>query len=487
MVAFDHCVVQFTFRDKKFYIDPTISNQGGTLDTYAFPNYELGLVLKKEGGLTKLNSAGLGYQKEIQTFKMDSIGGGATMEVRTIFEGSAADAERSDLSNSRFAVVQRNYRNYYADQYPDIMLAEDIKVEDNREQNRLITIEKYLIKTFWEPENETGKKIYCRVRAMTLESYFNISKSLERDAPYRLAHPLDMRHEIFIHTPSDWKITSDETHIENDYYNYAYKSSYRDSLITISTEYQTKSDAVPVDAIKTLVSDHEKMMGNSSFYLTWDPTLETVSTATLWPGMLVLAIVLCVSGYLAFYGYTKYDPQAHYPAAWGQRIDGWLVLPAMGVLLSPALMFFSFASDFQLVSGQAWLVNYVNGYTGLSVVGFLEQVYNASMTVFFILIAVLFFQRRSSVPHLMQFYFGVPLVWFILDLILIKMIAPETNTGDHTSQIFRNLIPAAIWIPYFRISQRVKRTFVNRYNQNKGDGKVALQPTESIMSNVSEQ
>lgn len=475
IVAFDHCVVGFEFKGKTFYVDPTISNQGGTLDTYSFPGYQIGLVLKKEGNLTKLISRMLGYQKEIQTFHMDSIGGGATMEVRTVFEGRAADRERSSLSNRRLDVIQKNYKDYYAEQYPDIVLAEDMKVEDNRDQNQLVTIEKYLIKGFWEMEDETSKKMFCKVRAMTLESYFDVSKSLDRDAPYRLDYPVDKRHEIRVHLPTDWSITADDIHIDNDYYKYSYTSSYHDSLVTITTEYQTKTDALPKEAIKSFISDHGKMRENSSFYLSWDPSVESVSAAPLWPGILVLLIILCVSIYMAFYGYTKYDPQAHYPASWGQRIEGWLILPAIGVVLVPVQMFFSFVTDFQLLNGQPWLINYVNGYTGLAAVGFLEQVYNASMAVFSILVAVLFFRRRSSVPHLMQFYYGVPIAWLFFDLILIQLVAPDTNTSEYTSTIIRSMVAAAIWIPYFRTSQRVKRTFVNRYGHDKDDESLALQ------------
>ena len=131
--------------------------------------------------------------------------------------------------------------------------------------------------------------------------------------------------------------------------------------------------------------------------------------------------------------------------------------------------------DFQLVNGQPWLTNYINGFTGLAVVGFLEQVYNASMTVFFILVAVLFFRRRSSVPTLMQFYYGVPLVWLLVDLLLLQLVAPGITTEEHRNMLIRSVIVAAIWIPYFRTAQRVKRTFVNRYKHDKDDGSLALQ------------
>ncbi len=479
IVAFDHCVVQFKFKDKTYHVDPTISNQGGTLDAYSFPNFGLGLVLNKSSDLTPLTSTGVGYQKEIQTFTMDSIGGNAKMEVRTIFEGSAADRERSQLSNARLEAVQKKYKDYYADQYPDIVLAEDMQVEDNSEENKLITTEKYFIKTFWEKEIETSEKIYCSVRGTTLESYFNVSKSLKRDAPYGLEYPLDKRHEIRIHTPTDWDITPDKALIENEYYKYAYSASYSDSLIVISTDYQTKADAVPVNAIETFVSDHGKMMENLSFYLSWDPTVETTTSAPLWPGIVVLLLVLCGSVFLAIYSYRQYNPQPYYPAAWGHRIEGWLYLPALGVLLSPALMLYNFVTDMQLINGQPWVIHYMNGNTGLFFLALLEQIYNAGMSAYSVLMIVLFFQRRSSVPQLMIYYFGVPLAWLILDPLIMEIITPGANPVDPTGAIIRNLIAAAIWIPYFRTSQRVKRTFVNRYNQSNGANAVALQTVNS--------
>lgn len=475
IVAFDHCIVQFKFKDKIYYVDPTISNQGGTLDTYSFPSYRLGLVLDRSTELTTLPSTAVGYQKEIQTFTLDSIGGSARMEVRTIFEGSAADRERSYLSNTRREAIQKKYKDYYADQYPDIALAEDLQVEDNREDNKLITIEKYFIKAFWERETEPSEKIYCKVRAMMLEPYFNVSKSLDRDAPYGLDHPLDKRHEIRIHTPTEWHVIPDEALIENDYYKYVYKVSYSDSLTVISNDYQTKADAVPVNAIETFVSDHGKMMENLSFYLSSDPAVERPTSAPLWPGIIVLVLVLCGGFILAMYSYRKYDPQPYYPSVWGQRIEGWLYLPAFGMLLSPALLLYNFLTEVQLINGHPWVIHYVNGDIGLCFLALLEQIYNAGIIVYAVLMAALFFQRRSSVPRLIIYYYAVPLAWLILDSLILEVIAPGANPVDPTGTIIRNLIVAAIWIPYFKTSQRVKRTFVNRYNQPNDADTVALQ------------
>lgn len=469
IIAFDHCVAQFHFNGKTYSIDPTISNQGGMLDTYPFPYYGAGLPLNGADSLISMEARNTGYQKEVQTFRMDSIGGGATMEVVTVFQGMAADVERAYFSNARLDAVKKRYLDYYADQYPAILSAGDIIIGDDRDENTFFTKEKYVIPKFWEKESETGEKIYCAVKAMSLESKFNVSKSAGRTAPYALEYPFDKRLEINIHTPTDWSITPDASTIKTDYYAYRYRSTYKNRLITISTEYKTKSDAVPVEAIGKFIDDHSEMWGNISFYLTWDPGITPVTSAPLWPGLLTLIFALAGFIPLAIYAYRRYDPQPFYPPAWGQRIEGWLFLPAFGLTMMPFTTVFRIISDPVLINGQPWQLQYLNGNTALFFISLLEQVYTVGSIVFGGLIMVLFFRRRSSLPALITYYYGIPVLWLVFTIVLLRTIAPDDYVGMPTRDILLTVIPAAIWIPYFRYSQRVKRTFVNRYNRNDND------------------
>ena len=473
ILAFNHCVVQFKVNDELYYVDPTISNQGGTLQTFSFPNYGLGLVLNGSPDLISLAAKGVGYQREIQTFRLDSIGGTAQMEVRTIFEGSAADSERSNLANARLGAMQKTYKEYYADQYPDIAIAGDLTFEDNRVENKLITTERYFIRNFWLKEDESKEKIYCWVKATTLQSYFNVSKSMSRNVPYALPYPIDRRHEIRIQTPVEWSITPENVVIDKEHYRYSYEVTFHDSLVVIATDYATKADAVPTDSMEEFISDHGKMMDNLSYYLTWDPTVVAVSPP-LWPGLLFLTVIIAAGAFLALYRYRNYDPQPFYPPAWGQRIEGWLVLPALGVLIAPATLLISFVKDPALINGQGWVISAMNGEAGFFVLNALVQIYNGALIVFSGLMVVLFFRRRSCVPNLMIYYYGIPVIWLVLYPILSEIIAPEQSTFEPTS-IFLVLVPAAIWIPYFKTSHRVKRTFVNRYNQGNDGESLAME------------
>src|SRR6267154_2599168 len=54
-IRFNHCIVTFRLQDSTYWVDPTMSLQRGELKHRYLPNYEYGLIIKKEGnGLTPI-------------------------------------------------------------------------------------------------------------------------------------------------------------------------------------------------------------------------------------------------------------------------------------------------------------------------------------------------------------------------------------------------------------------------------------------------
>jgi hypothetical protein len=78
--------------------------------------------------------------------------------------------------------------------------------------------EKYKIPTFWKPvQNEKGI-IYADLYPQTIEHFFNVTKSAQRHAPYRLQFPVDYHHSILVNFPEEWNIDPIEEVIESDFY-----------------------------------------------------------------------------------------------------------------------------------------------------------------------------------------------------------------------------------------------------------------------------
>jgi len=456
--AFDHCVVQFTLHDRSYYIDPTISDQGGSLDSYYFPAYGAGLVVNANTtGLAELPSPSPASTSEIQTFDVDSIGGVGRLTIQTTYTGSDAEQQRSYFSKNNLESVTKDFVTYYANIYPDIEKLEAVGIKDDRARNIFVVVEKYSIPSFWKPKEDKPSKIYCEFYPQTLESYFNVSKSTQRKAPYRVTYPLDFSHKIIVNLPEAWSVANDHEAIETDFYQYEYDVQYENNRITLMTHYKTKSASIPTDQFSKFVEDHGRMMSNLSYLLSYDPSL-VKQVPTKMPGVLVSFVSLAIGTWLVFWLYLDYDPKPYYPAAWAQPIGGWLILVAIGISLTPFRLLYSFISEDFILSGQGWLSMWYADNYAYFILLLAEHVYNVVFFMFSIVVAILFFHRRSSAPFLISILYGLSCVVTIADTLLASQIDP--NTEVNRAEITRSIFSVIVWIPYFQMSQRVKRTFV---------------------------
>ncbi len=460
--AFNHCVVQIDFNGKLIYIDPTISSQGGTLESIYFPTYQKGLIIREgEAELSDLPPPSPSSVHERQNFQLGSIGGEAILEIQTLYQGADADIQRSFFANNDRQSIQKNYLTFYGNLYPDIETTQPLTLEDDRANNQLIIKEFYRVSTFWKPTAGRPEKIFCEFYAQGLETYFNVTKSAVRSAPYRLAFPLDYRHEIHVKLPEEWNVTPEKTTLRTDYYNYTFEVNYSEQAMMLKTTYSTKKESIPTSFFKKFVEDHGVMMNNLSYSLSYDQLIaEKESSKT--PGILVNIMLLIIGAILVYWLYVHYNPPAVYPPP-GKPIGGWLILVAIGISLSPIRLFYDLATTEDLLTGLGWLrLWYAEQYFAFGFV-LLTHIYNIIFLMFLLVMVILFFQRRSSVPKLAIYLYGIGLFMIVTDNLVAKYFDPDTSVD--TQGIVRAFVAAAIWIPYFLLSDRVKETFVNTYEQ----------------------
>jgi|SRR5271166_5201688 len=150
-------------------------------------------------------------------------------------------------------------------------------------------------------------------------------------------------------------------------------------------------------------------------------------------------------------------------------IGGWLILPALGLVISPIVrgfMFFRYivptldASIWKTLSDPSSAV-----YHPLWVPMILfEAVSSIVIFAFTLWLGYLFFVRISPlVPRVFIVWLACHLIAQIIDVTLINSIplAAEKFGHEALTGLGRSVVSAAIWIPYFLRSQRVKNTFTN--------------------------
>jgi hypothetical protein len=150
-----------------------------------------------------------------------------------------------------------------------------------------------------------------------------------------------------------------------------------------------------------------------------------------------------------------------------EGIRGWLILSLIGLFFAPIrISLFVLKGLVPIFTKGHWNVLTTPGsgvYHPLwSPFILFECVGNVLFVIFSIVLLVFFLKKSRLLPKLMISYLILNLLFVVGDFFfgnLIPAVAAQSNPQD-AIKLGRSFIGAAIWVPYFLVSKRVKQTFV---------------------------
>jgi hypothetical protein len=144
-----------------------------------------------------------------------------------------------------------------------------------------------------------------------------------------------------------------------------------------------------------------------------------------------------------------------------QSIGGWLMVPAIGLVLTPVMYVLALWTLFAVVSGPTF-ADLVREYPNYTVVLFLLAATSTGMLILTGYVAYIFFTTKRHAPLMM-----ICLLCCNFCVTLISVVATNWAFREDLLQswgenggILHAAVLASIWIPYFLRSKRVKRTFI---------------------------
>jgi len=151
-----------------------------------------------------------------------------------------------------------------------------------------------------------------------------------------------------------------------------------------------------------------------------------------------------------------------------QGIHGWLVLPLLVLIFGPLRASFLIYKLFWPIFSEGDWQNLTTAtskaYHPLWAPFLISELVCNIAIVIVGLIALWFFLRKSRLaPRWVISWLAAILILGVVDFVLANQIPAVAAQTDPESikDLARSVIAAAIWIPYFLVSKRVKATFVN--------------------------
>lgn len=148
-------------------------------------------------------------------------------------------------------------------------------------------------------------------------------------------------------------------------------------------------------------------------------------------------------------------------------LGGWLILPAIGLIVFPLKMFITLTSVFVPIFQKGyWHTLTTPGSKAYHVLWapfiMTELIGNLLFISFDIILIFLFFMKSYRFPMLYVAFLGLNLAFVLGDFFFVKLIPAAAAEDDVRAlvEVTRTTIAAMIWVPYFLLSKRVKNTFV---------------------------
>tara|TARA_B100000029_G_C16898378_1_gene713071 strand:+ start:79 stop:516 length:438 start_codon:yes stop_codon:yes gene_type:complete len=132
-------------------------------------------------------------------------------------------------------------------------------------------------------------------------------------------------------------------------------------------------------------------------------------------------------------------------------IGGWLILTAIGL---PLMIIVRLFSNYYMFTNLIPIMEeeMVSIFTILLITDMVYICY-AGYLVF------LFFNKDYKFPEQMKIFYIVSIAYNVLSLYMFSINGLELESSDYR-ELFNSFIAAAIWIPYYNKSIRVKNTFI---------------------------
>ncbi|MGA7616221.1 MAG: DUF3857 domain-containing protein [Thermoanaerobaculia bacterium] len=281
--AFDHVIVHVVLDGRSHWIDATRSDEGGSLDALAPPDFGRALLVDRTTtALVPIPPPEMPRPTTSieEIYRVGEGGAGAELEVKSVYTGEDADDMRGYFDSTSNAELARNYVNHYAQFDAKVTALERPVVKDDRSANRIVVTERYSIPSFWKNHRRD-------LFAWAMDDWLSRPASVQRSGPYGLIHPAHVVHEIRVELPRRLSIHPEHLEVDDPAFRFWFDSTVSERMLRLRYRYRSLSDSVPRKRIPEFLDHVDKARAVLDYELRDDVPAPVAASMT--PSFPVLA------------------------------------------------------------------------------------------------------------------------------------------------------------------------------------------------------
>ncbi len=262
--VFDHVITSVKLRGETYFLDPTKSEQSGSLYTLEQPYYGKGvLVSPTSTGLIDIDPpSGIEFNQDtIETFGIGSSTKTITLYVETKLYGDEADSFLRWNASQGIEAIQKSYLEHYQKTYPTIEVMKPIEYKTDADNALVEITEQYMIPKAWQQDDDEKPNynmVFDAEPTSIADSIPEVNKR-PRTSPLAIAHKVRIRHKLEFNLPDDWSLDTSSLKIDNASFNYSKSRNYKGNTYTETYIYKSKKDHISPDELQEVMKDIEKL------------------------------------------------------------------------------------------------------------------------------------------------------------------------------------------------------------------------------------
>jgi len=299
---FDHVLVTLLHDQKRYWLDPTLRFQNGSLLNLFQPDYGYALILQSgQNNLTSMSQKiknSYTYISE-QYYIPSDVNVPVTLKVVSDYLGDKARNKHSQLERDGNSKLSKDYEIYYQKTYPKLNSLEKIDVVNDKTTGILTLTENYSIENFWEKK---GNDYEIDFYPTDIRNAVYKPEQTNRNGPLDLRYPNNIKNQIVVEFSGDgWDFDNTEFIEDNAFYFFKKNVNFKNKILTLDFEYKAKTDHIPEDQIENYIASRKRLRDEAFYGLIKygeSPEVPTEETDTFefWLGITGLVYLIGLGG-----------------------------------------------------------------------------------------------------------------------------------------------------------------------------------------------